>query len=495
MSALFPLEIPPGVVRSGTEYQAKGRWYDAHMVRWYDGVALGPIPSFAVKSTSAMTGSPRAIITWRSNDGTRRAAIGTHSKLYAMSSLGALTDITPVGFTSGRADAATLLGYGKGPYGAYTYGSPRPDTGNALPATVWDLDIWGQYLVGCTADDGKLYEYQNTGVATIISNAPTSCQGLLVHPKRLLIALGAGGNLRKFQWSDLGDNTVWSPSATNQAGSNEVKRGKLVCARAVNDQALMLSDIEAHAVDYVGLPFVLVARVVGTDCGAISKGCMISSGSFAAWWSKSGFFIYDGAVRPLRCDVWDDLVRNLATAQQSKISGYHNSDNGEFWWFYPRAFSENTNYVIWNYRYDYWNVGEISRTAGCAPGVFIRPFTTTADGFVLEEETGSDWGNATPFARSGPIEIGNGDRRMHVLGIIPDELAENDITGDVDINFFIREYPNAALDSEGAFLLTSAGKTDVRFSARQVELYVRQASLRSWRWGAPRLLLAPAGKR
>jgi len=492
MADLLPLQIPPGVFRGGNEYQAKGRWYDTNLVRWYDGVALGPVLGWVQKSVSTVTGAPRAITTWRADDGVRRAAIGTHSKLYAMGADGFLTDITPVGFTSGRADAATLLGYGQGTFGAYAYGTPRTDTGSALPATVWDLDIWGQYLVGCSPDDGKLYEYQNAGVAAAIANAPTSCQGLVVHPKRLVIALGAGGNPRKWQWCDLGANTVWTPSATNQAGSNEIQQGKLICARAVNDQVLMLSDMDAHAVDYVGLPFVLTARIVGNACGAISKGCMVSSGSFTAWWSKSGFYIYDGAVRTLKCDVWDDLLRNLTVAQQSKVSGYHNSKNQEFWWFYPSGgATEITNYAKWNYKYDYWDVGTLVRLCGKPPFIFVNPFCVGADGIVYEHETGYSYGGSSPYARSGPIELGSGDRTLHVLGIVPDEKT----AGDVSVSFRTRLYPNATETVLGATTLTSAGKADVRFSARQVELVVTGSALTNWRWGEPRLAIAQGGKR
>ena len=95
--SFLPLSMPPGVFRSGTEYQAKGRWYDAHLVRWYDSKVLGPVLGWVQKSTSAVSGAARAIVTWRANDGFRRAAIGTHSKLYAMASDGVLSDICPAG--------------------------------------------------------------------------------------------------------------------------------------------------------------------------------------------------------------------------------------------------------------------------------------------------------------------------------------------------------------------------------------------------------------
>lgn len=488
--AYLPVNIPAGVLRSGTEYKSRYRWYDAHLVRWADGLTLGPIGGWTTKSTSAATGSARAIVTWRANDGVRRGAIGTHSKLYAMSSDGVLTDITPVGFTSGRSDATTLIGYGKGTYGAHAYGTPRQDTGNVLPATVWDLDIWGQYLVGCSHDDGKLYEYQNTGVAATITNAPTGCYGLVVAPQRFVIALGASSNPRKVQWSGQGDNTVWTPAATNQAGSNEIPEGKLICGRVVGSQTFLLSDLDAHVLDYIGLPDVFSLRKVGDACGAISKGCMVTTGSFAAWWSKSGFWKYDGAVTPLRCDVWDDLLRNLTVAQQSKISGFHNAKPGEIWWFYPHGALENTNYIYWNYKHDYWANGTLARLCGCEPTVFETPFCVASDGTVYNHEIGFQYSGSTPFARSGPIELGNGDRTMHVLGIIPDGRT----LGDVGISFRTRLYPNAT-ESTIAQVTCSHGRADLRFSARQVEMVISASGTPDWRFGDARLDVRPGGKR
>ena len=39
---LIKLEIPPGLYKNGTEYQAAGRWTDANLVRWFENT-LRPI--------------------------------------------------------------------------------------------------------------------------------------------------------------------------------------------------------------------------------------------------------------------------------------------------------------------------------------------------------------------------------------------------------------------------------------------------------------------
>ena len=33
---LLPITLPPGVYKNGTDYQAKGRWFDSSLVRWYE---------------------------------------------------------------------------------------------------------------------------------------------------------------------------------------------------------------------------------------------------------------------------------------------------------------------------------------------------------------------------------------------------------------------------------------------------------------------------
>lgn len=50
--ALAPLRLPPGIVRPGTRYDARGRWYDANLVRWHEG-AMQPIGGWAALPTAS----------------------------------------------------------------------------------------------------------------------------------------------------------------------------------------------------------------------------------------------------------------------------------------------------------------------------------------------------------------------------------------------------------------------------------------------------------
>ena len=164
--ALIPLKIPAGFYRTGTELDASGRWRDGSLVRWRDG-SLRPIGGWRVnenipntEGVSTNNYAPRTMHTWQSISGTRYVASGSANELVAVLSSGTKYDITPTDLTAGTEDAAVNIGYGYGFYGAGTYGTPRPDTGNIVEATTWSIDNWGEYLVACSTADGDLIEWQ-----------------------------------------------------------------------------------------------------------------------------------------------------------------------------------------------------------------------------------------------------------------------------------------------------------------------------------------------
>ena len=492
--ALIPLKIPPGVYRNGTEYQSAGRWFDANLVRWFENT-LRPIGGWRKRSASQMTGSCRGLLTWRDNSANRWIAAGTHTKLYAMSEAGTLKDITPTGFTAGIADAATKTGYGYSTYGNFAYGVARPDTGLVTPATTWSLDTFGEYLIGCSNADGKIYEWQldfaTPTIAAVITNAPTGCQAVMSTAERFIFALGASSNPRSVKWCDQENNTNWTASATSQAGDFELQTvGALKAGKKVRGINLLFTDVDVHTASYVGLPFVYAFEKAASGCGLISAQAVAAIDTAAMWMSTSGFWIFDGYVKPLSCDVSDYVFQNLNYSQSSKVYAVHNSKYGEIWWFYPSgASNEVDSYVIFNYRENHWNIGSMSRTAGTDRGVYLNPLMVSADGYIYEHEVGYAYDSGVLYAESGPLEIGQGDNVMSVRQVIPDEQT----LGEVVVSFKTRLYPTSAESSYGPY--SASQPTDVRFSGRLVKVKYTGNVLEDWRVGVSKLDIVAMGKR
>ena len=490
---LFPIDLPPGVARRGTEYRSKGRYYDCNLVRWYEG-DLRPMGGWQAHSTSKVTGAARAMLTWVDAALNRWIAVGTDTHLQIMDRVGELFDITPAGYTAGRPDATVGGGFGTGLFGEGTFGTPRTDSGLVQDATVWSLDQLGGKLLGCNADDGRLYEWDgNTAhVATVVANAPVNNRAMVVTDEGAVMLLGAAGDPKTVQWSDLFAETTWAPQASNQARYQRLQTdGRLMCAKRSTGVTLVFTDLDVFAATYIGTPYVYGFKRVGSGCGAVSQACAVSTDTLTAWMGRGGFWTYDGYVQPLESEVDDYVFTDINRDQISKVFGQHNPIFGEIAWAYPSSAStEIDRYVRWNYRENHWAIGQLARLCGAEQGVYHYPLMIGPDGTVYEHETGWSYdGVGMPYAETGPIELGKGDRVMQARYLVPDERT----LGQVQATFYVKNWPNAVESVAGPYSMMDP--TGIRFAGRQARMRLTGVALGDWRVGIPRLELQAGGAR
>jgi hypothetical protein len=496
--ALISIALPPGLYANGTLYQAKGRYHAANLIRFSQD-EVKPVGGWQLRSptAAAFSGAARAVTAWTDNSQSRWIAVGAHSKLYVQDEAGHNTDITPVGFSVGLADATQNLGFGGGPYGASNFGAPRPNTVAYLPATVWTLDSWGEHLVGCSDHDGKLYEWGlNTSVkAAPITGAPTGCSSLVVTSEGFLFALAPMGNGRRVQWCDQQDDTMWTPAPTNQAGDFDLATaGVLMAGRALTGQTLLLTDVDAWTATYIGAPLVYGFQRAGTGCGLVAKGAVAALDAEAVWMGQGGFWRFNGqTAEPLDCEVADAVFGDMNPNQLSKTTAVLLGGPGEVWWFYPSgASTENDRYVAWTYREsrrlgrNIWTTGQLTRLAGAGKSVGrTPPLMTDQNGYLYEHETGLDCGGLSPFLETGPIELGQGEGLMEIQRIVPDERN----AGDVEVSLTGRMWPNGPDLDLGTYSLASP--TDLLAQAREVRVRFTATRKADFRIGGFRLEVVP----
>lgn len=513
---LAKLNLPPGVSRNGTLYQQVGRWFSANLVRWSEGVMqpIGGWQKMALSNGNFIDVSEpiRGIFTWRDDSYGVNFLYGTPTKVYHMAA-GAQTDLTPLaGFTTGIADATLTSGYyDQGTYDKGPYGTGDEGASQLVEATSWQFDNYGQIPVALCYSDGKVMDWDlNTGNNfAAITNAPTSCVGVVVTPERMIVALGAGGDGRYLKWCDQTDRTIWTPASTNTAGDYSLPgQGSLMCGKRLPTETLLLSDSDAFAMRYIGGTLIYRVDQVGTNCGAISRLALTTSEGRAFWMGKRSFFVYEGGfARAIPCPLSDDIFPNLNQTQRSKIAAWANSRFHEVWFAFPSAGSlENDKIVAYNYLENHWSgPWDLERTCGSDAGPYGYPFAADSDGAIYDHERGFaylDTDDATalvPSAESGPFELGAGDVVMQVREYIPDA----DTVGSVDVTLLAGLYPHQSQtgalseddrSNEDSQVLTLGARTDARLTGRYVRLKIEQDET-EWRFGAPRLEVIPRGRR
>jgi len=445
------------------------------------------------------------------------------------------------------------LGWGTSTWGSSTWGTASATSGVTLDAGLWSLDNFGQILIA-TIHNGKTFTW-NAGAASpranravVMANAPTKTKLTQVSDRdRHLFHFGTettiGDNTTQdpmfIRFSNQEDFNTYQPTATNTAGTFRLDKGnEIIGAVSGKDYTLVLTDLAAYVIQYVGPPFTFSVRQMGTNCGLIGQNALSYSNGIVFWMSgEGGFFMFDGTVKSIPCLVEDfvftDKGNNLGLSYSSSplIYAEHNTLYNEINWFYPKAGSSQIDRcVTYNYSEDCWTTGSLSRTSYLDQGVFNLPYATEYNKTALPnfpiqgitntygsstyyaQETGTDQVNSSgttsidAFILSGDFEItnnnnvadftGDGEYMMSVKRFIPDFKI---LTGNSKITLFLNDYPSEAAVSSslGPFTITTTtDKIDTRARARFVSIQIENDAVgETWRYGTLRLDAKPDGRR
>ncbi len=399
----------------------------------------------------------------------------------------------------GFADATEGSGYGVGTYGASTYGTAR-DSFVLLPPRVWALDQWGQFLVACPRDGG-IYEWQldSSTRAVILANAPVNNFGIFVTAEKHLVALEPDGQKMRLEWSDMDDNTVWSPSDQNTAGGRTLTGGsELLFGLPSRGTNLLFTDASVWSMTFIGGQdvFGFQQEAAGAS-GIISPRAAVDVDGVVYWMGLNDFYYYDGTVRRIRNskDIRRFVFDNLLSAQRTKCYAFANTLFSEIWFFYPIS-TEIGRYVKVNYDDWSWDIGTLVRTAGIDRDVFPNPIMAGADNLLYSHESGVDDAGAAIdcHIKGSPQEVMKGGRFVKISSIIPDF---KDLAGVVKMTLFTREYPmDLEMETTVGFVAKVATKVDVRASGRQAALQISSDTVGAfWRHGNPKIEFDIGGTR
>jgi uncharacterized protein YdeI (BOF family) len=423
-------------------------------------------------------------------------------------------------------------GWGAGVWsrGAWNSGSPTTIPGSQL--RVWSQDNYGEDLIICVQDGGIYYWDKSGGLtsrAVALEDlagaqaAPTIAKTVIVSERdRHVIAFGCDPEATPgvqdpltIRFSDQEDPAEWRTLPTTTAGELRIGTGsEILGAIQTKQQVVVFTDVSVHAMQYIGSPFTFGIQEVSSSISLTSPNAMVAVGDSVYWMGKNEFYMYDGAVVQVPCDVKEYVFSGMNIEQQLKVYAGHSSSFSEVWWFYPSLNSEeNDSYVVYNYEQRVWYYGTMARTAWQDRNVLSFPIAASTDGYVYYQENGLNDGSVnppaplTPYIESSVIDMGDGDQFMFATRVIPDLTFRNSSNDAPTATLTIkaRNFPGGAYFASDSDPVTKTSTLPVEQFTN--ELYVRlrgrSMSLRiesnqtntAWRLGDPRIDLRTDGRK
>ena len=321
------------------------------------------------------------------------------------------------------------------------------------------------------------------------------------------------------RWSQQEDPFVWQPLATNQAGSARLSHGsEIVTALQTRQEIVVFTDQALYSLQYLGPPFVWGTQLLGDNISIMGPNAATLASGIVYWMGRDKFYVYDGRVQTLNCDLRKYIFQDINLQQNQQIFASTNEGFNEVWWFYCSANStEIDKYVVFNYLENVWYYGTMGRTAWLDSGILDYPIAATYGYRIVQHEDGNDDNETgTPvafesFISSSEFDIGDGHNFAFVWRVLPD-LTFSGSTGDVTPELTMTLYPlvnsgsgtgvpaAAAIDQlTGAQYSITEGFTGqiyTRVRGRQMILKVASSTLgTSWQLGAPRIDIRQDGRR
>lgn len=404
-------------------------------------------------------------------------------------------------------------GYGTGTYGTGTYGTSG-GSGVIIQMRQWSLDNWGEDLIA-NPRGGPIFTWvASTGPGTRaakIAKAPSINNAIVVSPEdRHLISLGGMDIITSIydplliQWSDTENYNVWTPAVTNTAGSQRLGAGTfLMGAVRGRNQINVWTDQTMHAMTFTGPPFTFSFRQLGYNCGLIGPHAAVQYGGNVYWMSNHNFYVYDGAIRDMNCQVQKYIYDNINLSQADKIYAGSNTEFNELIWLYA---SKNSNeidsYVIHDINDNAWAIGTFTFSSWSDQGPITNIVAANAaDSLLYDVEVSgvytSNGHSMTSYISSSQFDLEDGTQIMFMDRIIPDfEFVGGDNFVEMEVNTIM--YPGSSQEtSKGPYTVSvDTTKISLRARGRQAAIRIAVSNGNSgWRSGAHRFSIQPDGER
>lgn len=490
------LQYRPGIDVERSPSLNRGGWTASNLCRFRMGVAESML-GWKRYVNSSVVGIGRALHWWQDLSGSTWIGVGTTDKLYLVQ-IGDFVEITPVGFTG---------------------------------AANWTLDNFGQNLIACPSGQGLFLWTPGVPIlpASQITQAPLMNGAFVVMPTQIVLAYGcaplAGGAIDPLlvRWCDQSDYTAWSPTTTNQAGSYRLSRGsRIVGGLQMPGHSVIWTDTDVWTGQYIGFPLVFSFMLAESNCGLIGQHAATILGDTVYWMSDHGFFrLGPQGIQQIPCSVWDVVYKDIDPNNRVNcVAGtdYHYS---EVWFFFPSLGRDIDSYVKFNVAENAWDYGAatdsavnpMARSAWTDQNQPGNPLSMDSRGYLVQAETGftaDDEGAISGSIRSGYQDLSEGRDIVLVDQFIPDFLWDGP-TPEIAVTFYFRNWPSDQPTTIGPFSV----KPDTEFVTLRLERKVkvgnktitaypapraREVAIQIdtvsgwWRWGAPRLCTAMAGR-
>lgn len=223
----------------------------------------------------------------------------------------------------------------------------------------WQFCQFGSQVIASNGVD-KLQAWNmasSTRFADLAAAAPTASFVTVV--RDFVVAGKTSTYPNRVLWSDINDETDWTPGAASQSDTQDIPDGGEIRGITGGEFGVVLMERGLYRMTYIGAPLFFQFDNIARNVGCYESRSIAQYGPMTFFLSDDGFFMTDGQqVKPIgaeRVDRW--FYANADPSQFSKMSAAVDPVNKLVLWCFRDIFNVQ-KLLIYNWSTDRWSHGD-----------------------------------------------------------------------------------------------------------------------------------------
>jgi hypothetical protein len=158
----------------------------------------------------------------------------------------------------------------------------------------WDITQFGAKMILANGVN-KLQAWtlnSSSNFADLAAAAPTAKFVTVV--RDFVVAANDGTDTSKVYWSDINDETDWTPGSASQSDTQILPDGGDITGLAGGEYGLIFLERAIYRMSYTGSPFFFQFDAISRSLGCISNGSVAQYGNLTYFLADDGFYVCDG---------------------------------------------------------------------------------------------------------------------------------------------------------------------------------------------------------
>lgn len=231
-------------------------------------------------------------------------------------------------------------------------------SGNYSAIVKWNFTQFGNTIIA--ANNVNILQSYTLGSSSLFADlnasAPVAKYVTVVRDFVVAANLDAGSNANKVQWSNINDETNWTPGAASQSDYQIISDGGNITGMTGGEVGLIFLDRAVVRMSYIGSPLFFQFDTISRNIGCVEGSSVVQYGGTSYFLGADGFYSCDGstitAIGTQKVDAWF-----YANANQSKLN-LMSSTIDPFRkivvWEFIDNFAQNT-LLIYNWQVQKWS--------------------------------------------------------------------------------------------------------------------------------------------